>query len=72
MCLWRGADFLSKASLELLCFGKKIGAAQKNTLNLSFNINPWLAHCMGASGRLAPLPSCTSCIAYQIPQQIEQ
>ena len=38
--------------------GLRPDAEEKHTLNLSFNINPWLAHCMGASGRLAPLSSC--------------
>ena len=33
-------------------------AEEKHTLNLSFNINPWLEHGMGALGHLAPLPSC--------------
>lgn len=33
-------------------------AEEKHTLNLSFNINPWLTRSMGAIGCLAPLPSC--------------
>lgn len=52
--------------------GLRPDAEEKHTLNLSFNINPWLTRSMGAVGRLAPIFSCASCIAYQIPQQIEQ
>ena len=52
--------------------GLRPDAEEKHTLNLSFNINPWLAHGLGANGRLVPLPSFASCIAYQIPKQIEQ
>ena len=37
--------------------GLRPDAEEKHTLNLSFNINPWLAHCAGALGHLAPLPS---------------
>ena len=33
-------------------------AEEKHTLNLSFNINPWLMHSRGTHGYLAPLPSC--------------
>ena len=38
--------------------GLRPDAEEKHTLNLSFNINPWLAHCAGALGHLAPLLSC--------------
>ena len=43
-----------KREPESLC----LCAEEKHTLNLSFNINPWLGHSMGALGHLAPLPSC--------------
>lgn len=31
--------YLAPSKPRIACFGKKIGAAQKNTLNLSFNVN---------------------------------
>ncbi len=50
--------YLAPNKPQFACCGKKISAEEKNTLNLSFNINPWLEHGMGALGRLALLPSC--------------
>ena len=44
---------------RIACYGKKISTEEKNTLNLSFNVNPWLESGMGAFGHLAPLPSFT-------------
>ena len=38
--------------------GLRPDAEEKHTLNLSFNINPWLGHGIGALGHLAPLSSC--------------
>ena len=37
--------------------GLRPDTEEKHTLNLSFNINPWLAHGLGAIGGLTPLPS---------------
>ena len=49
--------YLNPGEPRFACRGKKISAEEKNTLNLSFNINPWLECGMGAFGHLAPLPS---------------
>ena len=49
--------YLKPGEPRFACCGKKISAEEKNTLNLSFNINPWLMHSRGTHGRLAPLPS---------------
>ncbi len=49
--------YLAPNEPRFACCGKKISAAQKNTLNLSFNINPWFGHGIGTPGHLAPLPS---------------
>ena len=49
--------------------GLRPDAEEKHTLNLSFNINPWLVHCVGAFGRLAPLLSCAPAGAPTAPGQ---
>ncbi len=49
--------YLAPNKPRFACCGKKISAEEKNTLNLSFNVNPWLERGMGAFGHLAPLPS---------------
>ena len=49
--------YLAPNKPRFACCGKKISAEEKNTLNLSFNVNPWLERGMGAFGHLAPFPS---------------
>ena len=49
--------YLAPNEPRFACCGKKISTEEKNTLNLSFNINPWLERGMGTFGHLALLLS---------------
>ena len=48
--------YVDPSEPHFACFGNRIGAAQKNTLNLSFNINPYFGLQQKAEKATAPSP----------------